>query len=62
MEIISLEEQHISSGSTTITERALKRPRVDEGQGGELEVPTEQCVRHPSLYLEDGNVILRCEQ
>ena len=57
MEVDPLEGQQISSGSA---ERTLKRPRVDEGQDGGPEVATEQCGRHPSLYLEDGNVILRC--
>ncbi|KAF9649255.1 hypothetical protein BDM02DRAFT_1930775 [Thelephora ganbajun] len=59
MEVVSLDEQQISSGSSN--ERILKRPRVDEGQGNGLEVPTEQCRKHPLLYLEDGNVVLRCE-
>jgi len=60
MEVFSLDEQQNSSGSGS--ERVLKRPRVDESQGDEHGVPTEQCERHPSLYLEDGNVVLRCEK
>lgn len=57
MEVDPLGGQQVSSGSV---ERTLKRPRVDEGQGGEPEVATGECGKHPSLYLEDGNVILRC--
>jgi len=52
MEVFSLDEQQISSGSSS----------ADEGRGDEPEVPTEQCRKHPSLYLEDGNVVLRCEE
>jgi len=54
MEVCLIEEQQIPSGS-----RTLKRPRVDEDG---LEVPTDRCRKHPSLYLEDGNVVLRCEE
>ena len=60
MQAVSLEERRDSS--TSVGERAIKRLRVGEEHGGEHEVPTELCVRHPSLYLEDGNVILRCEK
>ena len=57
MEVFLVEEQQISS-----TSRTLKRPRVDEDQGDGPEMPTEKCRKHPSLYLEDGNVVLRCEE
>ena len=57
MEVYFVEEQQSSSGS-----RNLKRPRVDDDQGEGPEIPTEKCRRHPSLYLEDGNVVLRCEE
>ena len=57
MEVCLIEEQQSSSGS-----RNLKRPRVDEDQKDGAEMPTEKCVKHPSLYLEDGNVVLRCEE
>lgn len=60
MEVFSVDEQQISSGSSR--ERILKRPRVDEDRGDESEVPTEQCTKHPLLYCEDGNVVLRCEK
>ena len=60
MEVVSLEDQQGSFDFTS--ERVPKRPRVDEGQMVELEVPTEQCRKHHSLYLEDGNVVLRCEE
>ena len=60
MEVVSIDDQQTSSGS--IGERILKRPRVDENQGDESELPTEQCTKHPSLYCEDGNVVLRCEE
>ena len=60
MEVVFLDEQQPSSGSSG--ERILKRPRVDEDRGNGSEVPTERCRKHPSLYLEDGNVILRCEE
>lgn len=60
MEVFSVDEQQISSGSGS--ERILKRPRVDEGRGDGPEVPTEQCTKHPTLYCEDGNVVLRCEK
>ena len=57
MEVFSLDELQTSPGSSK--ERLLKRPRSNEE---ESEVPTERCRRHPSLYLEDGNVVLRCEE
>ena len=60
MEVFSVDEPHTPSSSGR--ERALKRPRVDGGRGDMLEVPTEQCRRHPLLYMEDGNVVLRCEK
>lgn len=60
MEVVFLDEQQTSSGSGG--ERILKRPRVDEGRVNGSEVPMERCRRHPSLYLEDGNVVLRCEE
>jgi len=60
MEVFPVEEQQISSGSSR--ERNPKRPRVDEGREDEPGVPTEQCTKHPSLYCEDGNVVLRCEK
>ena len=60
MEVFSVDEQQISSGSNS--ERILKRPRVDENPGDESGVPTEQCTKHPTLYCEDGNVVLRCEK
>jgi len=60
MEVFSVDEQQISSGSSS--ERILKRPRVDEGRGDGPEVPTEQCTKHPTLYCNDGNVVLRCEK
>ena len=60
MEVFSVDEQQISSSSSS--ERILKRPRVDENRGDGSEVPTEQCTMHPTLYCEDGNVVLRCEK
>lgn len=60
MEVVSIDDQQTSSGS--VGERILKRPRVDENQGDEPELPMEQCTKHPSLYCEDGNVVLRCEE
>jgi len=60
MEVLSLDGQQTSSGSSS--ERILKRARVDEGWGDESEVPTAQCRKHLTLYLEDGNVVLRCEE
>ena len=60
MEVFSVDEQQISSGSSS--ERILKRPRVDENREEKSEVSTEQCTKHPTLYCEDGNVVLRCEE
>jgi len=57
MEVCLIEEQQFPSGS-----RIPKRPRADEDQGDGAEMPTEKCRKHPSLYLEDGNVVLRCEE
>ena len=57
MEVCLIEEQQFSSSS-----RNSKRPRVDDDQGDRPEIPTEKCRKHPSLYLEDGNVVLRCEE
>lgn len=60
MEVQSLEERQTPSSPGR--ERSLKRPRVDEDQEDGDEVPTEDCDKHPTLYLEDGNVVLRCEE
>lgn len=60
MEVFSLDEQQTSPSPSR--ESALKRPRVFETLGNGSEVPTEKCRKHPSLYLEDGNVVLRCEE
>lgn len=59
MEVDTPEEQQFSSGSTN--ERSLKRPRLDGTKECETDLPTEECKKHPSLYLEDGSIILRCE-
>lgn len=58
MEVDTPEEQQLSPDSTS--ERPLKRPRLDGSH--EIDLPTEECKKHPSLYLEDGNIILRCEE
>lgn len=60
MEFFSVDEQQISFGSSS--ERIFKRSRIDENREEESEVPTEQCTKHPTLYCEDGNVVLRCEK
>ena len=57
MEVCLIEEQQSPSGS-----RTRKRSRMGEDQGDGPGVPTEKCTKHPSLYLEDGNVVLRCEE